>query len=61
MQVKLDHDMRKLQLNNSRRALKQRDLELIRGRASRARGSLFRLLAADSSGLARAIHSIMAL
>jgi hypothetical protein len=31
MQVKLDHDMRKLQLHNSRGALKQRDWELIEG------------------------------
>lgn len=64
MQVKLDHDVCKKQLNNGRGALKQRDWELIEGvptvpgdRNSEA----FSTLAADSSGLAHAIHSIMAL
>jgi len=60
MQVKLDHGMRKLQLNNGRGALKQRDWGLIEA-VPAVPGELFRLLAADSSGLARAIHSIMAL
>jgi len=57
MQAKLDHDMRKLQLNNGRGALKQRDWELTEG-VPAVPGIAFSLLAADSSGLARAIHSI---